>query len=431
MGMSKPSQLNRTARSRGRRGSLTFAVLAGVVGFAATCPAAAASDGPKSDESFEPSTPAEKRAFRLDTDAMGPDFRAHRFTAGEKKIRDAIQVCMIQTCATSFKARLHRDLGFIYVAGMKHVEDGKDEFTAALAMDASVTLSPDMQAEAGVRQAFDEVKAEMNGSSPAPDSKAAEPDGAKKDAKIEEHAEPAQNKAESKSQSEPDKPADAKTSDESFPPPAENTKKSFLNWFSIGIEQDLVYHQQSNFACSTNSRYRCFDRQHRAFTVDEFAPGGNRVVSGLGLGTWRLLLGYDRVFAKRFSVGVRFGSVIYGKADILKGDRPFLYFHGEARIAAWLRRAAFEESGLRPYVFLSGGAAEDDGKVVVQVSWDRCVNCKLNAWKRSGSGFIGGGAGLQWAITPQTGPVLEARYLQFFQPALPAIGVQLGYAVGF
>ena len=434
MGMSYRRKTNLSVRSQASMRGLAFAALFGVVSVTTAMPAGAASEGAKNDEAFEPTTPAEKRAHRLDADAMGADFRAHRFTAGEKKIRDAIQVCMVQTCAVGFKARLHRDLGYLYVAGMKHVEDGKDEFTAALTMDATVVLTSEMLEQASAKQAFEEVKAEMNGTAAPADTKATEPEPAKKDVELQTEGEPkpkAKSKAkpEPKSEPEAESEADSKHQDESFPEPEPSAKKSFLNWLTLGVEQDFVYHPNSQFACATGSQYTCFDRQHRAYTVDTFAPGGNRVVGGLANGTWRVLLGYDRVFANRFSAGLRLGSVVSGKADILKGERAFMYFHGEARFAVWLR-SEFDKPGLRPYVFVSGGAAENDGKVVVQVSWDRCPSCRLNAWKRSGVGFIGGGVGLQWAITPRTGPVVEARYLQFLNPGLPTLGIQFGYAVG-
>jgi len=429
MGMRNLRQLNSAVRHVALCGTFTIAVFLGHLQKAnAKGPdTAAPSDASTSEAVPEPGTPAEKRAAKLASDATGADFRAKRYTAGEKKLREAIQICMVQPCATAFKARLHLDLGYVYVAGMKHVEDGKDEFTAALTMDPAVTLSPDMEEQASVKQAFEDIKVEMNGPSPAVEPKDVAGSAKKQVSPNEPDEREKVDAVGDKVKHE--KPARS-DDDTTFPEPKTQEKRAFLNWFSLAIEQDLVFHSDTLNACSTGSRYTCFDRQNRAYRIDAFAPGGNHVGAGVALGTWRVLVGYDRVLVNRFTLGARIGSVIAGKAEMIVGERPFMYFHGEARLAAWLDRNPFSEAGIHPYLFVSGGAAEVDGRVVVQVSFDRCPECKLNAWKRSGNGFVGGGAGLKWAITANNGPILEARYLQFFGPMLPAVGVQVGYSLG-
>ena len=80
-------------------------------------------------------TPAEKQAAKLSSAALGADFRAGHFTVCEEKLREAIRICVPEVCSAGFQARLHRDLGYIYVGGFKRVDDGKDEFTAALSLD--------------------------------------------------------------------------------------------------------------------------------------------------------------------------------------------------------------------------------------------------------------------------------------------------------
>jgi len=407
----------------------TNAVLAKPSASAATPPSAAsttsASGSAASNSSaagqasVEASTPGEKRAAKLASDATGADFRAGRHPAAEKKLREAIQICMVQSCSDAFKARLHRDLGFVYVAGMKRVEDGKDEFTAALTTDSTVVLTPAMEEKPAVKQAFGEVKGAMSSAQTSPATSDAETSAAKEESEPEE-----------KPGAKDSKQADSEASPDTAAPPEVKSARAFLNWFSLAIEQDIVLHSQTPNACSTGSRYTCFDRQGRQVPVNNFVPGGNQVSGGLASGTWRILLGYDRVFANRFSVGLKIGSVISGKPEIAAGQSGFKYFHAEGRAALWLTRDPFATSGLRPYVFLSGGLAETASKILVEYSSTDCPGCKLNAYKRSGYEFVGAGAGIQYAITPRTGPTLEARYMQFFGPAVPAIGVQLGYAFG-
>ncbi len=370
----------------------------------------------------EPSTPAEKRAAKLASEATGADFRAGHHAVAEKKLRDAIQICMLQSCSEAFKARLHRDLGFVYVAGMKRVEDGKDEFTAALTGDSTVTLTSAMEDKPAVKQAFGEVKGAMSSAQTSATSDTES--SAANEEKSEPESKPAD--AEKASKRAPDKDQPETTAE----PPEVKSARAFLNWFSLAIEQDVVFHSQTPNACSTGGRYKCFDRNGIQRNVDDFVPGGNQVSGGLASGTWRILLGYDRVFAQRLSVGLKVGSVIAGKPEIAPGESGFKFFHAEGRAAIWLARDPFTTSGLRPYVFLSGGLAETASKILVEYSAANCPNCKLNAYKRSGYEFVGAGAGIQYAITPRSGPTLEARYMQFFGPAVPAIGAQLGYAFG-
>lgn len=388
----------------------------------------AASNSSAADQaSVEPSTPGEKRAAKLANEATGADFRAGRHAAAEKKLRDAIQICMVQSCSDPFKARLHRDLGFVYVAGMKRVEDGKDEFTAALTTDASVVLTPAMEDKPAVKQAFGEVKGAMSSAQ----SSAATSDAdtsATNDGKSESESKPADAKKSSKRDANTEQ--DSEATRDTAEPPDVKAARAFLNWFSLAIEQDIVFHSQTPNACSTGSRYTCFDRQGVQVPVNNFVPGGNEVSGGFASGTWRLLLGYDRVFASRFSLGLKVGSVISGKPEIAPGQPGFKYFHAEGRAAMWLARDPFATSGLRPYIFLSGGLAETASMILVEYSAANCPGCKLNAYKRSGYEFVGAGAGIQYALTPRSGPTLEARYMQFFGPAVPAIGVQLGYAFG-
>jgi hypothetical protein len=210
--------------------------------------------------------------------------------------------------------------------------------------------------------------------------------------------------------------------------------KRTKNWITLGFQEDFVVHSQTSNAClATNSTYKCFDANNVYQPLQKADPGSNQV-SGAGIspGTLRILFGYDRVLGRRFTVGLRFGSVITGKAPVVQGDRAFMYFHGEGRVAAWLSRAPFASAGFHPYVFVSGGVAEADGKVAVDVAGSNvCLKCQLDAWKRSGSGFVGAGAGIQAAITPKSGPILETRYMQFISPNVPVLGAQLGYAVGF
>src|SRR5664280_3403352 len=104
-----------------------------------------------------PSTTVEKKAAKLSGEALGADFKAGHFTLGEEKLREAIRICVPEVRSPGFQARLHRDLGYIYVVGFLRVDDGKDEFTAALSLDPTVALTLPMQSHE-VTTAFAEIK---------------------------------------------------------------------------------------------------------------------------------------------------------------------------------------------------------------------------------------------------------------------------------
>ena len=375
-----------------------------------------------SSDSPEPKTAPEKRASKLGSEAIGTDYWSGRHEMAEKKLREGIQICMTQHCSPAILAHLHRDLGVVYIAGMKHVEDGKDEFTAALNADPTVTLAASMVDMPAVKQAFDEAKAGMEKN---------QPDASKPAEKAEEK--PAEKTKESEAPPAP-REAEAKVEE----PPTKDAVKQLLNWVSLGVQEDFVWHSKTSNACGSNSSYKCYDglgARQPAYDSGSYVPGGNQVGSaGFQPGTLRILAGYDRVIRNRFTAGVRLGAVLLGKAKITEGDSSVMVFHGEARGAIWFGHDPFS-AVLRPYALLSGGIAETDSKVSVQLQ--RTTNndphiYSFDAWKRSGIGFVGVGGGLVAAITKRGGPSAEVRFLQFFgSTSTSAVAAQIGYSFGF
>jgi len=377
-----------------------------------------------SSDSPEPKTGPEKRASKLGSEAIGSDYWSGRHEMAEKKLREGIQICMTQHCSAAILAHLHRDLGVVYIAGMKHVEDGKDEFTAALTADPTVTLAASMVDMPAVKQAFDEVKAGME-KNQADASKPAEKAAEEK---------PAEKAKEPEAPPAPPEP-EAKVEE----PPTKDAAKQLLNWVSLGVQDDFVLHSKTSNACGSNSSYKCYDglgRRQPPYDPGSYVPGGNQVGSaGFQPGTLRVLAGYDRVLRNRFTLGVRLGAMLLGKAKITEGDSSVMVFHGEARGAFWFGHDPFS-SVLRPYALLSGGIAETDSKVSVQLQRKTTPNdpniYSFDAWKRSGIGFVGVGGGLVAAITKRGGPSAEVRFLQFFgSTSTSAVAAQIGYSFGF
>lgn len=356
-----------------------------------------------------PTTSAEKRAAALSNDAMNKDFLALAFEKAEKKLRKAIQICLQQSCSVPFRSRLNRDIGVVYIVGMNRIEDGKDEFAAALLGDPTVAIAPEMITDE-VEKAFLEVKrglaADANPTAAAPEAKGSP-----------QTAENAEDTAD-----------EAPTSDE-------DAWRDNLNWLSLGIQQDFLVHSATKFVCNDGTRYRCYDglNQNVNYTLNPNIIGGNEIKSaGIKVATLRVLVGYERLLSKNFSIGLKLGMLVYGKSLRLATDRAVLAFHGEGRLNYYPGAAPFAPSKLmRPYVFLSGGLAEIDGRVSVDIYERDKPYARVVAWKRTGRIFVGLGAGLHFALAKKHGPFVEGRFMRMMEKSSFAAALQAGYAYGF
>lgn len=429
--------------------------------------------------SVPPITPTEKRAARLVHEALGPDFDAGHYKTSEKRMKEAIHICSKpDACSDSFQARLHRDLGFLYVAGLEQTDEGIWSFIDALKLDETVVL-PFTQQTHAVTKAFAEARAKfargeterpkpepppppppppekpkppppapkpapvVKAPKPAPAPKAAAAQKGKKagaqkgneapveamDIQLEEEPEPA-----AKSTKPEAKQKEAKASSGAASEASEsggNAGGSILpNWVTLSLQQELVLHSKAANVCAAGSRYECFDAAGVYHTLDAGAyqiPG-----TTVGLGSTRALLGFDRVVLPNVTIGARLGAVLLGSPARLKGDPTFMFVHAEARASLWLGDNPFGRTGLRPYVYLNGGLAEADGKISVALKQPNGAPAiPLDAWERSGHSFVGLGLGMQYAITQNRAPFAELAYQQFMGPLLPVIAIQLGYALGF
>ena len=364
----------------------------------------------------------ERQAAQLSREALVVDFNAGHFLVSEGKLREAVRICGPEVCSAAFQARLHRDLGYLYVAGLIRTDDGRDEFTLALTLDPTAALTPGMQTPEAI-QTFEEARAGNTGATGKPSK--AEPETANPSAQLQPEPPPGP------SASSPDK-----VPDESASGAGGSARSDFVpNWLSLSIQQDLVFHSKTAGACSAGSAYRCFNSagDPKQLAPNDYVPGGNQI-SGSGAlpGTLRILVGFERVVHPHISLGARLGSVVSGKANTLKEDPSFVYFHGEARVSVWMGHNVFSRAGVRPYILFSAGIAEADSKISVDytVSGDPNTH-KLDAWKRSGHSFVAPGIGVQAAFTKRGGPIAEFRYMQFMSPNVPVLGFQLGYSVGF
>jgi hypothetical protein len=238
-------------------------------------------------------------------------------------------------------------------------------------------------------------------------------------------------------------------------PPKRSGRRN--NWFSVSIQQDLALVGAATDACAPgnqiNGAYSCFraaGSQYHGYPV--LGDAGDAVNGGLGVATTRILLGYDRAVVAGLTLGFRVGYVLHGLGPQADGGKPPLAFHVEARAAYWFGSEAFTTATFRPYIFAAGGAAQVDTKFGVAVTEDTSVQAPpnqplcppnavpvicnpsqqhLDAYRRMGQGFLGGGAGFMIAFAPAIGMFLDAKYMHLFPTSGNALSPELGLALGF
>jgi hypothetical protein len=337
---------------------------------------------------------------------MNRDFQAGRYRAAEKKLRQAIDLCLAKGCSVPFRARLNRDIGIVYI-GMRHIEDGKDEFATALTADPTVAIAPNFNTNA-VNKAFLEVKRSL----------ATEGQGGASSAPV-----PASKSTKTSAQAEPF----SETSGESV--------ATFLqNWLTLGYQQDFIVHTATQNVCNAGSRYLCYDANNQNVNFDAGGvSNGNEIsASGMRLASGRILLGFERLLSKNIGLGVKLGAVVRGKGLILDQQPAFFNFHAEARFSWYPGSDPFGAStNFRPYLFASAGAAETDSKISIEVIRSNGAIEKYVAWKRAGKGFMSGGFGITFPVSQTTGPFVEMRFLRMFEKPSYAAALMGGWSVGF
>ena len=210
--------------------------------------------------------------------------------------------------------------------------------------------------------------------------------------------------------------------------------KARKNWLTLGLQQDLLFMGSSKATCAGENEYVCFSEADTYYAGIPYDKSGDELAGGLRFATTRVLLGYDRAIGS-FTVGARLG-VAFGGGPEAEGGRGFLPLHAEARVAYWFGSDPFGRVGPRPYLLLNGGLAQVDAKVPVvayenEQAYLDDKRLALDAWKKTGTGFLGGGVGMLLAITPRTGPLAELKFAQMLGKSSPTLSLELGYAIGF
>ena len=211
-------------------------------------------------------------------------------------------------------------------------------------------------------------------------------------------------------------------------------KNTYKNWISLSVQQDLLALSSSKATCAGDNDYACFSGGGTYYSGIPYAGSADEVGGGLRLATTRVLVGYDRAIGS-FTFGARLGFAFGGGPKAEEG-RSFLPLHAEARVAYWFGHHPFARSGPKPYLVLSGGLAQVDARVSVvayetEQAYRDDQRTTFDAWRKSGTGFVVGGVGMLYALTPRQGPLAEIKFIEMLGRSAPSLSLALGYAVGF
>lgn len=201
------------------------------------------------------------------------------------------------------------------------------------------------------------------------------------------------------------------------------------NWLSLSFQQDVLFFSSQQRSCSGGNDLNCFFENPDTYYEElPYEESGGEIAGGPVLATQRVLLGYDRMFGA-ISAGARLGFA-FGGGPQAPGGNAFFPLHAELRGAWW------PLSGMvRPYLLLSAGVAQVDGKVIVTIFQDEEAfnegeTTKLAAWKAAGTGFAGAGLGTLIAFSDSSALGVEAKLTQMFGTSGLAGGLSIGYHHG-
>jgi hypothetical protein len=224
------------------------------------------------------------------------------------------------------------------------------------------------------------------------------------------------------------------------------TRPRAPNRVSVALEQDFGI-VAGRGVCSKTAQleegFACFRAKGSQYHGTPL-PGASSDVAGVGAATTRVLLGYDRVVLRGFTLGLRGGLVVRGGGPKPDGEGApsFLRFHGEGRAAYWFGRDPFARTGLRFGLFVAGGLAQVDTPFRITVEEDTTkppsaaqpTNPRLqtlDVFKKSGTGFVGGGAAVACAVSRSSAFFLHLKAMRLFPSDGTVLAPEIGYEHGF
>lgn len=404
--------------------------------------------------------PGDASANDVADKVMDPDKLYSNFLVAEKRLAAALKKCGRSACSRGVQARLYRDLGVVYIVGLRRLDQGKALLQKAVKADPAIELdqrvaTPELEqlfTEVGgglKSRVADHLASKRNEEPPAePEPRPQREDESESSEDEAGDEEPPVSSNDSSSASaddgelEADESATADAADTEpdgeaeepkAPAKARSKKKTFL---SLGVQQDFLYLPGDTGVCDADVEiYDCFDPRGSEYEAQIFDGAGNEVQSGLALSTTRLLVGYERQVGGSALVGVRLGYA-FGGGPTPRTGSAFLPWHAELRGAYFFGSRPFERRSLRPNLSLGMGLAEMTSRVAVdyweseQSHADGAEAGTLDSWRRSGKFFIAPGFGTMIPLGSRGALTVDLRAMLLFGKSATGMALGLGYALG-
>lgn len=411
--------------------SREFFALTALVALALPAPAWAGGPGPK-----------DAQAQKALKQAIEEDYFETRFDDAEQKLRGALAACGPSGCSANLRAQLHAALGALLAAGKKQLDDSRDEFVAALELDPKIQPDPGMvttEVSFAYEAARKQLKLAPTGGPAAPPPPGPVADPPKDPPK--------------KPRLRPDPAPDDKLRDDKAKGPELPLPKSRKNWITLSFAPDISIISGTN-VCRTDvqqtEHYVCVRENGTRYVGTPAANNANNINTGLALSTMRLMLAYDRVIIDNLTLGARFGFAFNGSGS--DGGASFNPLHAEARVGYWPGTGQWSIAGVRPYLMISGGLAQVDTKVTVNIAEDsaacgkvtdgRCTKASsdgvfepatqsVTTYKQAGLGFAALSFGVHFAPTPMVALYLAVRGNITFPVVTGVLSPEGGLALGF
>jgi hypothetical protein len=200
------------------------------------------------------------------------------------------------------------------------------------------------------------------------------------------------------------------------------------NLIGLHFAPDLAFISGKDVCASSD--FSCFYGDGTPYTGTP-APGhAGSLNGGFTIGTVRLMASYERLFTGNIGAEARVGFAFNGGPKGASGP-AFLPLHLEVRGKYWFGQDVFTRKGLRPYVAVGGGIAQVDAHLAVNI-YDPTLPAgnqtpQLDAYRKLGQAFVGGGGGVMYAFGVNHGLVLNFNFILM----LPATGFVIQPSIGY
>lgn len=393
--------------------------------------------------------PGDSAAQRSADHAMNDLFMATKFDDAKHALEEAILKCA-EDCSAQVRARLYRDIGVVYITGFHDTAHGRKAFKKARALNPKIQLDPVITTPE-IQTAFDA------GGADAPVAESETPgapvvldesdEGEKKKKKHKKHA--AEDASEERVIVTCSKDSDCeggqvcKMGECGVKPPEPTVP---VVWLSLGFIQDVLFVAGSD-VCTQKSQidsgFTCLRASGSQYHGTPLPKKGGDASFTPAFASTRVSLATYIPLGGPLSAGLRMAYAFAGQGPQADGGKKYIFYQAEALGAYWLTGRAFSTKQIGAFLQLSGGIAEIDGSTKVTVNetptvfqspggvvppssqLDNPPTQTLDAWKKTGSGFVSAGIGTFLPFGAASGLLADLR----FSVMLPTSGLAMSLGV--